>query len=194
MTSAENLLLMTVYQGWDGYQTSLVKAIASLTHEQLQWRPASHLRSVGELARHVSLGRVAWFVRMNAPKSAELASQITEWEQDRHGNRYVIENAIAITDNASDLVRWLENTWEMIEETLKSWTVADLTQTYKHTWRNQIYAISRQWTLWRIMAHDIHHGGELAALLGMQGIAAPELGDLGGHLTEPPLAEPSKRN
>lgn len=50
-----------------------------------------------------------------------------------------------------------------------------------------IAPLSRQWTIWRIMAHDLHHGGQLAILLGIQGIEIPELGDLGGHLTEPPV-------
>ena len=49
---------------------------------------------------------------------------------------------------------------------------------------------SRQWTIWRILSHDLHHGGGLALLLGMQGIDIPDLGEQGGHLTEPPLAEP----
>ena len=79
----------------------------------------------------------------------------------------------------------------MIEQTLTHWTISDLTQTYQHTYWGKTYAISRQWTIWRILAHDLHHGGELGILLGMQGIGIPELGDLGGHLTEPPLAEPS---
>ena len=35
--------------------------------------------------------------------------------------------------------------------------------------------------------HDVHHGGELALMLGMQGLAIPELGDLFGHITMPPL-------
>jgi hypothetical protein len=51
--------------------------------------------------------------------------------------------------------------------------------------------VSRQWTIWRIMAHDIHHGGELVLMLGMQGIDNFELGDLGGHIIEPPLAPQS---
>lgn len=29
-----------------------------------------------------------------------------------------------------------------------------------------------------------HHGGQIAILLGTQGIEIPELGDLGGHLTQ----------
>jgi uncharacterized damage-inducible protein DinB len=76
----------------------------------------------------------------------------------------------------------------MIENTLTNWTISDLTQTYLHPYQGKTYAISRQWTIWRILAHDLHHGGQLAILLGIQGIEIPELGDLGGHLTQPPLA------
>jgi hypothetical protein len=54
-----------------------------------------------------------------------------------------------------------------------------------------MYAVSRQWVIWRITSHDLHHGGELAILLGLQGIDIPDLGDQGGHLTELPLAEPA---
>ena len=65
--------LATIFDGWDGYQTSLVHAIAPLTPEQLRWHPAGDLRTVGQLARHISLGRLSWFMRMDAPGSAELA-------------------------------------------------------------------------------------------------------------------------
>ena len=44
--------------------------------------------------------------------------------------------------------------------------------------------------LWRILAHDIHHGGELALMLGAQGVEIFELGGLGGHINSPPLADP----
>ena len=79
----------------------------------------------------------------------------------------------------------------MIETTLKTWDVADLATTYCHTWNGQTYAVSRQWTIYRILTHDIHHGGQLALMLGMQGIEAFELGDLFGHITLPPLADPA---
>jgi hypothetical protein len=50
--------LADIFEGWDGHQTSLVHAIAPLTREQLLWRPAANLKSVGELARHISLARI----------------------------------------------------------------------------------------------------------------------------------------
>jgi uncharacterized damage-inducible protein DinB len=54
------------------------------------------------------------------------------------------------------------------------------------------YALMRQWIIWHVIAHDLHHGGELAFTLGKQGISLPELGEEGGHLSErAPLAEPS---
>jgi uncharacterized damage-inducible protein DinB len=88
-----------------------------------------------------------------------------------------------------ELVRWLEASWKMVESTLSSWTVADLDQTYRQPYQGRTYSVTRQWTIWRVLAHDLHHGGELAVMLGTQGIALPELGDLGGHLTEPALIE-----
>lgn len=181
--------LAKIYDGWQGYNTSLVHALQSLTMGQLAWRPAPGLRSVGELARHISLGRLGWFLRMGAPRSAELAGRISQWESDPHGNRYIIEEAVEIAGQASELVRWLEDSWGMVEETLKIWTVADLARSFRHTWRGDTYAIPYQWPIWRIMAHDIHHGGELALMLGMQGVETFELGALGGHIVEPPLAD-----
>ena len=183
--------LMTVYEGWDGYQRSILQAVTPLTREQLAWRPADHLRPVGELIRHIALGRIDWFLRMEAPGSRELAGQINAWDEDPHGNRYAIEDAIVDAEQTTDLARWLEATWQMIDQTLRTWTVDDLKKTYLHTWRGNTYVVSRQWTIWRIMAHDIHHGGELVLMLGMQGIDNFELGDLGGHIIEPPLAPQS---
>jgi uncharacterized damage-inducible protein DinB len=181
--------LMTVLEGWNGYQTSLVHAIAPLTAEQLRWRPAPDFDSVGELVRHISLSRITWFVRMAAPGSAELASQIPAWNEDSDGNRYARDEALPITEQADELVGWLEESWQMIEATLTSWNVADLAKSYRHRWNGTLYEVSYQWTIWRILSHDIHHGGELSLMLGMQGIKVFELGDLFGHIILPPLAE-----
>jgi hypothetical protein len=86
----------------------------------------------------------------------------------------------------------LETSWQMIETTLTTWTVADLAQTYRRVrWGDgKVYVISRQWTVYRILSHDLHHGGELALMLGLQGIDNPDFGERGGHLTELPLADP----
>jgi uncharacterized damage-inducible protein DinB len=181
--------LAAIFDGWDGFQTSLVHAIAPLTPAQLRWHPAGDLRTVGQLARHISLGRLTWFLRMDAPGSADLAAQITSWQTDSDGNRHIAEDAIAITEDPAELVRWLESTWGMIAATLDQWQVADLSRTYRHTWNGTAYANSVQWTIWRILTHDVYHGGELSLMLGMQGIESFELTAFYGHITLPPLAD-----
>ena len=181
----ENPSLITVYSGWDGYQTSLVHAITPLAQEHLRYRPAPERRSVGEIAAHIAFGRIDWFHRMGAPGSVELVALAKPvwqpWGQ--------VDNSVE--DDAAAIAHWLQASWQMIETCLNEWTVADLSQTYLQPYGGKTYAISRQWVLWRVMAHDIHHGGQLSVLLGMQGIELLELGDNGGHIIEAPLAEPS---
>jgi hypothetical protein len=41
------------------------------------------------------------------------------------------------------------------------------------------------------MSHDVHHGGQLAMMLAMQGVDAFELRALGGHIIEPARVVPS---
>jgi uncharacterized damage-inducible protein DinB len=176
--------LRTIYSGWDGYHTSLVNAIRPLTKEQLAYRPEPLTRSVGDIAAHIAFGRIDWFHRMDAPGAAELVEQAAPWWQP-WGE---VNNAIAA--DAAEIVRWLDRSWGMIENTLTQWTIADLSQTFRQPYGGKVYAVPRQWVIWRIMAHDIHHGGQLSILLAEQGIELPELRDQGGHIVEVPLAEP----
>ncbi len=173
--------LMTLYKGWDDYQISLARAIAPLSREQLAYRPAPHLRSAGEIASHIIGGRIQWFHYILGEGSPEFTSQVAAWQ-----------SGAAIAEKPAELVKWLEATWWEIEDALNRWDVADLAQTYPQTYNGKNYALTRQWIILHMLAHDFHHGGELAVILGMQGISLPELGDEGGHLSErAPLAEPT---
>lgn len=184
-----DLSLATIFDGWGGHQTSLVNAVAPLTAAQLTWRLAEGQRSAGEIARHIALGRLTWWFRMQPPGGDTLMNEIAQWHTDPDGGRHVVEEAYPITEQAAELVRWLEKSWELIDRTLREWTAADLLRTYRHVYQGTAYAVSNQWTIYRIFSHDLHHGGQLATTLGLQGIALPELGDLFGHLTFPPEAD-----
>jgi uncharacterized damage-inducible protein DinB len=176
--------LQRIFEGWDGYNTSLVKAVESLTPEQLAFRATPDTRSVGELAAHIAFGRVVWFERMPAPGSKELWEKWGLLRDERCDLKDMSKSV-----DASFLVGLLEESWQMVQRTLHEWTVDDLWKSYDHPYDGKTYAVSRQWTIWRIMCHDIQHGGQLTILLRMQGISPFELSELGGHLTEPPVAE-----
>jgi uncharacterized damage-inducible protein DinB len=168
--------LSFVYDGWDGFHRSIVNAVADLTPLQFTFRASPEMRTVGEVAWHIADGRVDWFRRIDAPGHADLQAEI----EKRKGSP-------PESFDAAELVAWLNRTWEMVAATLAQWTVDDLSVAYHHTYQGKVYAVSRQWTIWRIMAHDIYHGGQLSEMLAMQGIFPVELTYLGGHLTEPPV-------
>jgi len=174
---SDSTSLSIIYDGWDGYNTAIAHAIEPLSLEQLARRPAPNQRSVGELASHIALGRIGWFARMPAPGSLELAAKAA-----------ALGPETSIAGDRAAILEWLNAGWTMIAATLHQWTVADLSRSFQHEYWGKVYAVSFQWTIWRILTHDVHHGGELALMLGMQNIPVPELGDLFGHLTEPPLA------
>ncbi len=73
-----------------------------------------------------------------------------------------------------------EKSWHVISSALDRWTSADLEQLFSppashQTWlRNQgleeAPAHTRQWIVWHVLEHEIHHGGELSLALGTYGL------------------------
>jgi hypothetical protein len=132
------------------------------------------------------MGRVTWLSRMGAPGMDAVVEGVPQWHADEDGTRRVAEESVPCDDPAL-LAEWIELSWQPIQGVLEEWTVDDLF----HTYQLAEYVVSRQWTIWRIMSHDIHHGGQIATLLALQGIDAFELRELGGHIISQPIAKPA---
>src|SRR5690349_5246458 len=107
------LNLGTMFEGWNGYQTSILHAVESLTAEPLLWRPAPGVRSLGEVIRHLGLGRITWLERMNPPGIEAVSRQIPLWYTDPDGARHVVEDSVPADDREA-LIQWLERSWEPI--------------------------------------------------------------------------------
>ncbi|HEU4329425.1 MAG TPA: DinB family protein [Roseiflexaceae bacterium] len=163
--SNATLSLAELYKGWDTYQERLVKAVRPLTAEQLALRAAPHLRPIGDLIAHIILVRAGWFFFVLNEQDPRLA-QFGGWA-----------DAAELVKTADELVDGLETTWAVIHERLQRWTVEDLEPTF---WDaddegNPEGPYSRQWVLWHLVEHDMHHGGELSFTLGMHQIPAVSL-------------------
>lgn len=182
--------LAEVFDGWNGYQQSLLRAIEPLTAEQLAFRAGLEMRSMGQLIRHIALGRLTWLARIEPIGIDDALAKVPSWFTDGDGSRHIDEAAVSCED-AMVLADWLVESWKPISESLNVWTVDDLSRSFPHRFRGTDYLISRQWVIWRVLSHDIHHGGQLALILAMQRIPAFELRALGGHITEPPLLQPN---
>ena len=132
------------------------------------------------------MGRITWLCRMAAPGIDTVVQRVPRRHTDDDGSRRVAEESVPC-DDAALLAEWLALSWQPIQRVLEEWTVDDLF----HTYLLDEYVVSRQWTIWRIMSHDIHHGGQLATMLALQGIDAFELRELGGHVISLPIANPA---
>ena len=159
--TSETLAFFT--QGWQNYQHQLSIALARLSPEQLALRAAPDLRSIDELARHVIAVRAGWF-HFNLEEGDERFGAFQKWDEPG-----------SLPRSADELVSGLEQTWQVIQEVLGRYTLADLQSTVQDEWEGQVYTITRGWVIWHVMEHDLHHGGEIAYSLGMHGLTAPDI-------------------
>lgn len=156
--------LAPFYKGWDGYQQHLVRALAPLSTEQLTLHAAPHLRSVGGIATHIIGARARWLHHMLGEGDENLAS-LGKWDGSGQPAR-----------SATELVQGLEATWQVMQNALQRWTVADLDEIFHDTDDNgEEETFTRQWIIWHLIEHDVHHGGEISFVLGMHNVPAIDL-------------------
>ncbi len=153
--------LTKFYKGWDVYQQHLIKAIAPLSADQLALRAAPHLRSIGEIAAHIIGARSRWFHDLMGEGGEDIASLTT---LDRQGMP---------VRTAPELVAAFQTSWQLVESCLARWQPSDLEQTYRDDDEPETFI--RQWVIWHLIEHDLHHGGEISLTLGMYGLEAPDL-------------------
>jgi uncharacterized damage-inducible protein DinB len=132
---------------------------------QLALRATQDLRSIGMIATHIVAARARWLYYVLKEGSEQLIP-IGKWDRSDQPAR-----------SAPELVSGLETTWKVIEEALHRWTITDLEETLRDrdddTGEEEIF--TRQWVIWHLLEHDLHHGGELSFSLGMHGLAAIDL-------------------
>jgi uncharacterized damage-inducible protein DinB len=159
-TDAGNL--SRFYQGWDRYQDLLVEIVGNLSDEQLALQASPSLRPVWTLAAHIISARSGWFhiVMGEAPNRPDF-DEMYDWDVDDQPQR-----------SATELVHGLRETWAMIADCLARWTPDDLDRQFTTPRGN---TFSRQWVIWHVIEHDLHHGGELFFTLGMHGLPTPDL-------------------
>ena len=155
--------LDVIYENWRGYQEKLNTCIAPLTDAQLLLQPAARMWPLGQIVQHIISVRAGWFSG-TLQDADELMSAYMVWGQQDSPGR-----------SAAELARGLADTWTFIESRLQRWTPADCAQTFPDEWDGQIYQVSRSWVIYHVLEHDLHHGGEVSLILGMNRIKTLDL-------------------
>jgi len=153
------------YQGWERYQDLLIQAISDLTPEQLAYRTAPHLRSVGETCLHIIGARTRWLhyvLGFDDPMLVELG----RWDGHDMPAR-----------TSQELTGALRSSWTVLRDGLASWTPSELAVTVPNVDPDpgEPEEFTRQWVIWHLIEHDLHHGGEITQTLGTQGLSGLDI-------------------
>jgi uncharacterized damage-inducible protein DinB len=161
--------LATFYKpGWEHYQHALIQTIAPLSSEQLALSLGPQQRSIGELLDHLIGARYNWFHLW-----MKEGDPTRDWNDDEATSEPPLYQA-------ASLVALFEKSWHVISCALDRWTCADLEQLFFPPASHQAWlraqgleeapAHTRQWIVWHVLEHEIHHGGELSLALGTHGL------------------------
>jgi uncharacterized damage-inducible protein DinB len=167
--------LQTFYDGWAQHQRLLIGAIRERTPEQLALRAAPHQWAIWQIAGHMAGSRAYWFhdvlgegdpairdmfhvARTTVP---DLPLEDAGWEDDEDNPR-----------GAAELVEAFDRTWTMIDDCLQRWAPDDLLVEFSRQPRAGTQSFTRQWVIWHLLEHDVHHGGEISLILGTHGLPA----------------------
>ena len=156
--------LDVIYENWRGYHENLRKCIEPLTNEQFLLQPAPHMWPLGQITQHIVSVRAGWFCGTLQDDDEAMNEYMTNWGQRDSPDR-----------GAAELARGLDATWAFIEARLKRWTPSDCAKTFPDEWDGKTYERSRTWVIYHVMEHDLHHGGEISLILGMNGLRTLDL-------------------
>lgn len=140
------------FDSWLDYQEALKRAIAPLTEEQLQLRPLSGRRTLGEVAEHIVFGRALHLYRTLGEKAAEL-TPLLRWDDTDEPPH-----------SAAEIVQGLELTWRFIVGSLTRGAPTDV-----------IPDGETVQVIWGLLDHDLPHAGQLSMLLGANGLPGVEI-------------------
>jgi len=156
----------------------LLDSLRDLTADQLLVRPAPNMWAVWQLAGHMAGARAYWFhdvlgegdpelrdlFRVTSTTVPGLAIEDAGWEDDEDHPR-----------GPAEIVEGLERSWAMIDDCLRRWTPEDLALGFSRPRATGTQTFTRQWVVWHVIEHDLHHGGEISLILGSHGLTGLDL-------------------
>jgi uncharacterized damage-inducible protein DinB len=166
--------LKAFYDGWANQQQTLLDSLRPLTPEQMRLRPAPREWAIWQLASNMAGGRLYWLCYMLGEDDRGLSQMFkvdhttvpglslewAGWEDNEDRPR-----------TAEELVDAFQKTWDVVLACLDRWGLDDLKVevTTKDAW-GQTRTITPGWVLWRLMAHEVHHGSEISLILRVHGL------------------------
>ena len=141
---------------WKAVRQGLNEALDQFSVEELHFRPAEGLWSLGEVALHIADAEDGWFQYV-------VQHHYPDWPADSTLQEY---------PTMPDIQRRLVEVHARTESYLEPLSDADLDQVIQAPWGGQF---PLHFVLWHVLEHEIHHRGEIYLILGLLGHQAPDV-------------------
>jgi uncharacterized damage-inducible protein DinB len=141
---------------WNAVRQGLNEALDLFSDDELHFRPAEGLWSLGKVALHIANTEEGWFEYV-------ARRLVLEWPPESTLNEY---------PSIPDVKRELEKVHTRIEAFLEPLSDTDLDQIIQAPWGSQF---PLHFVLWHVIEHEIHHRGEIYLMLGLLGREAPDV-------------------
>lgn len=167
-------LLAPFYAGWAAQQQNLLDSVRPLTPEQMQLRAAPGEWAIWQLCSNMAGGRLYWLCHMLGEDDLGLSSMFrvdhatvpgislewAGWEDNEDRPR-----------TAEEICGAFEATWQVVEGCIQRWTADDIERPVSavDAW-GKPRSITPGEVLWRLMAHEVHHGSEVSLILRVHGL------------------------
>jgi uncharacterized damage-inducible protein DinB len=154
---------------WSTYNERLRTAVASLTEEQLAWRPAEDRWPLWALVGHLACQRVFWLCDFAGEPGAD-TTRFTNAAYDCPGDDD-LEHVLT----AGQLVEALDATFAIVERCLDRWSPEMLDEELSRPEWDGSWVHTRGWVIQRVFSHDIYHCAELNEALSAAGWSQVDL-------------------
>lgn len=141
---------------WKAVRDGLNEALEQFSDEELHFRPAKGLWSLGEVALHIADAEEGWFEYV-------VRRRLLEWPANSDLQAYPI---------MAEIQRRLQEVHGRTETFLEPLSSEDLDQIVQAPWGGQF---PLHFVLWHVLEHEIHHRGEIYLMLGLLGRQAPDV-------------------
>jgi uncharacterized damage-inducible protein DinB len=162
------------YDGWAAQERDLLACLRPLTPAQMQLRAAPGEWAIWQLASNIAGGRLYWLCHMLGEDDAGLTGMFSVdhtttpglalewagWEDNEDRPR-----------STDEIIDALDKTWAVVDSCLERWRPDDLQRAVTSTdaW-GQARTFTPAAVIWRMMAHEVHHGSEISLILRVHGL------------------------
>jgi uncharacterized damage-inducible protein DinB len=143
------------FRYWKTVRRGLLEALHTVTDQQLAFAPREGLWTLGGVARHIACTEEGWFRYV-------VTRELDQWPEFSDDDYPTVDSIKTL----------LTEVHGRTEAYLSAVDAADLDQEILTPWGG---SPSLSEVIWHVLAHEIHHRGEIFLMLGLMGLQAPDV-------------------